>query len=210
MVKELSYHTEEKWNAISHAIGVVFGIVALFFLLRHNSDKTEYAQLSIIIYSMSFIILFLASTLYHSVSNPGIKRKLRILDHISIYVLIAGTYTPMALITLVDGKGWLIFYVVWGIAAVGTLLKLFFTGKFEAFSLILYIAMGWLIVLDFPNLLEYSSRLGLKLLFLGGAFYTVGTIFYAWKRIPYNHFIWHLFVLGGALSHWLLIYCDVV
>lgn len=210
MGKELTYHTEEKWNAISHAIGVVFGIVALFFLLRHNSDKTEYAQLSIIIYSMSFIILFLASTLYHSVSNPGIKRKLRILDHISIYVLIAGTYTPMALITLVEGKGWLIFYVVWGIAAVGTLLKLFFTGKFEALSLILYIAMGWLIVLDFPNLLEYSSRLGLKLLFLGGAFYTVGTIFYAWKRIPYNHFIWHLFVLGGALSHWLLIYCDVV
>ena len=210
MVKELTYHTEEKWNAYSHGLGILFGVFGLYYLLQQNTDKTEYAQMSIIIYSISFIVLFLASTLYHSVSNPELKRKLRVFDHISIYLLIAGTYTPLALITLENGKGWLIFYVVWGIAAVGTLLKIFFTGRFEALSLILYLGMGWLIVMDFSNIMKYTSRLGLQLLFLGGAFYTVGTVFYAWKRIPYNHFIWHLFVIGGAISHWLFIYYDVV
>ncbi|MBD0778659.1 hemolysin III family protein [Maribacter sp. ANRC-HE7] len=210
MTKELTYHKEEKWNAISHALGIFFGVFGLYFLLQHNAHKTVYAQMSIIIYSISFIVLFLASTLYHSVSNPELKRKLRVFDHISIYLLIAGTYTPLALITLENGKGWLIFYVVWGIAAVGTLLKIFFTGRFEVLSLILYLAMGWLIVMDFSNIMAYTSRLGIQLLFLGGVFYTIGTVFYAWKRIPYNHFIWHLFVLGGAISHWLFIYYDVV
>ena len=149
-------------------------------------------------------------TLYHSVSKSDIKRKLRIIDHISIYLLIAGTYTPVALITLQNGNGWLVFYIVWGIAALGTLLKIFYTGKFEFLSLVFYLAMGWLIVIDFQNLLAHTTVIGLRLLFLGGAFYTLGIIFYAWKRLPYNHFIWHLFVLGGAISHWLFIYYDVV
>ncbi|PIF01532.1 MAG: hemolysin III family protein [Maribacter sp.] len=210
MGKELTYDAEERWNAVSHALGVVFGIFGLYFLLRHNSHRTEYAGVSIIIYGISFIMLFLASTLYHSVTNPVLKRKLRVFDHISIYFLIAGTYTPLALISLEDGKGWLIFYIVWGIAGVGTLLKIFFTGRFEVLSLILYLAMGWLIVMDFSNVLANMSGLGARLFFSGGAFYTIGTIFYAWKRIPYNHFIWHLFVLGGAISHWLFIYYDVV
>lgn len=207
---KLSYKTEEELNAISHGLGVVFGVFGLFFLLAQNTQKTTYATLSIIVYSMCFIILFMASTLYHSVSNFNLKKKFRVIDHISIYLLIAGTYTPVALINLEAGNGWLIFYIVWAFALIGTILKLFFTGKFEVISLLLYLAMGWLIVLDFQNLLDNTSTLGTQLLFLGGAFYTLGIFFYAWKRIPYNHFIWHLFVLGGAISHWLFIFYDVV
>ena len=210
MTQGSTYHSEEKLNAYSHALGVIAGLLGCYFLLQHNSDKTAYAQMGILIYSSSFVLLFLASTLYHLVSNPEVKRKLRILDHISIYILIAGTYTPVALITLQNGNGWLIFYIVWGIALLGTVLKIFFTGKFEVFSLLLYLAMGWLIVIDFQSLMEHTTDLGIQLLFLGGAFYTIGTIFYAWKKIPHNHFIWHLFVLGGALSHWFYIYFDVI
>jgi len=208
--EKLSYKTEEELNAISHGLGIILGVFGLFFLLAQNTQKTTYATLSILIYSLCFIVLFTASTLYHSVSNFNLKKKFRVIDHISIYLLIAGTYTPVALINLEAGNGWLIFYIVWAFALIGTILKIFFTGKFEVISLLLYLAMGWLIVLDFQNLLDNTSTLGTQLLFLGGAFYTLGIIFYAWKRIPYNHFIWHLFVLGGAISHWLFIYYDVV
>ena len=210
MNEKLSYKTEEELNAISHGLGIILGVFGLFFLLAQNTQKTTYATLSILIYSLCFIVLFTASTLYHSVSNFNLKKKFRVIDHISIYLLIAGTYTPVALINLEAGNGWLIFYIVWAFALIGIILKIFFTGKFEAISLLLYLAMGWLIVLDFQNLLDNISTLGAQLLFLGGAFYTLGIIFYAWKRIPYNHFIWHLFVLGGAISHWLFIFYDVV
>ena len=210
MNEKLSYKAEEELNAISHGLGIILGVFGLFLLLGQNTQKTTYATLSIIVYSLCFIVLFTASTLYHTVSNFNLKQKFRVIDHISIYLLIAGTYTPVALINLEAGNGWLIFYIVWAFAGIGTILKLFFTGKFEVISLLLYLAMGWLIVLDFQNLLDNTSTLGTQLLFLGGAFYTLGIIFYAWKRIPYNHFIWHLFVLGGAISHWLFIYYDVV
>lgn len=201
---------EELLNTISHAVGAIFGSIGLFLLLSENSEKTPYATISIVIYSFTFISMFLASSFYHYVRNPDLKKKLRVVDHINIYFLIAGTYTPISLIMLIDGKGWAIFYTVWGIAAVGTLLKFFLTGKFEILSLVLYLAMGWLVVYDFDNILDYTSSQGIELLFLGGAFYTLGIIFYAIDRIPYNHFIWHLFVLGGAVSHWLMIYNHVI
>lgn len=169
-----------------------------------------YLKESIIIYSISLILLFTASTVYHAVRNPKVKRKLRILDHISIYYLIAGTYTPVCLTVLLPSKGWLLFYLVWGIALFGTILKLFFTGKFETFSLVLYGVMGWLIVIDLPYLLEHMSATGLLYLSLGGAFYTIGILFYAIKKIPYNHLIWHLFVLGGAISHWLMVFKTIL
>lgn len=200
---------EEKLNALSHGIGVVLGLIGLVLLLVNNSNKSPYDRISIIIYSLSIILLFAASTVYHYVSNPKLKEKLRILDHVCIYLLIAGTYTPVALITLVHGNGWTIFYTVWGIAAVGMFLKLFFTGKYEMVSLLLYLAMGWLIVLDFQNLMGQTSLLGLSFLMAGGLFYTLGIVFYAVQRIPYNHLIWHFFVLGGCISHWLFIYLDV-
>lgn len=210
MKDQQTHPKEELLNTLSHAAGAIFGCIGLFLLLSNNTEKTSYATISIVIYSLAFISMFVASSWYHYVKNHELKKKLRIVDHINIYFLIAGTYTPICLITLVDGKGWTIFYWVWGITAVGTLLKLFFTGRFEILSLVLYLAMGWLVVYDFNTLLDYTSPLGIKLLILGGAFYTLGIIFYAIKKIPYNHFIWHLFVLGGAISHWMMIYGEVI
>jgi len=193
---------EEWWNAMSHALGAVLGVVGLGFLLFFDSEKTRFSTLSIVIYAVSAILLFLASTIYHLVRKPKLKQLWRKIDHISIYFLIAGTYTPVALITLEKSSGWLIFGIVWGIAAAGTVLKIFFTGKFELLSLLLYLGMGWLIVFDIKGLLAEISPLGIKLMMLGGAFYTLGTVFYAIKKIPYNHVIWHFFVLGGAISHY--------
>ena len=209
-INNLSIEKVERLHAYSHALGIFLGILGAFLLLMENKGKSNYATVAILIYSFTVILLFSASTFYHYVSNLELKRRLRIVDHVSIYFLIAGTYTPVALISLTNGNGFLIFYTVWGIALVGTLFKVFYTGKFEILSLILYLAMGWLIVLDYPNLLENTTQLGIDLLMLGGAFYTIGIFFYAIRKIPYNHLIWHFFVLGGAISHWLFIYLDVV
>lgn len=196
---------EERLNTASHAIGAVLGVVGLFVLLYFNTNKTEFALFSLVIYGLSIIVLYTASTLYHAATTKALKEKYRILDHSSIYVLIAGTYTPVALITLESGNGWLIFWVVWGIALLGIILKLFFTGRFEAISLLLYLAMGWLIVLDYSSLVASVSPFALNLLMLGGAFYTFGIVFYAIHKIPYNHFIWHLFVLAGSVAHFFFI-----
>ncbi|BDW91406.1 hemolysin D [Flagellimonas marinaquae] len=197
---------EEKLNAYSHAFGIVLAVVGGILLFQNEVESNPYMKGSIIAYVLSLILLFSASTTYHAVENPKIKKKLRILDHISIYYLIAGTYTPVCLSVLLPSKGWLLFYLVWGIALFGTVLKIFFTGRFEAFSLVLYGIMGWLIVIDLPYLLEHMPTSGLFYLSLGGAFYTIGIFFYAVKKIPYNHLIWHFFVLGGAISHWWLIF----
>lgn len=205
-----SLEKEEKFNTISHGIGALLAIVGMVLLIKSNSHKSEYATWGIVIYSLSLISMLLISTIYHAVDNKIWKLRIRILDHINIYYLIAGTYTPVALITLINGNGWLIFFAVWGIAIVGTILKLFFTGKYEIVSLLLYLAMGWLIVFDFENLVDNTSELGIQLLMLGGAFYTIGIVFYAVRKIPYNHFVWHLFVLAGAICHWFFIYLDVI
>lgn len=201
---------EERLNAISHGIGALLGIAALVLLVCYNGNKTDYSLFSVIVYGISIIVLFTASTLYHAVSNVKHKHVFRILDHISIYFLIAGTYTPVALITLESSRGWPLFYVVWGIALFGTVLKLFFTGRFEVFSTLLYLVMGWLIVFDFANLSDAVGSDGILWLFAGGLAYTVGIIFYAIQKIPYNHVIWHMFVLAGALGHFFLIFFYVI
>lgn len=194
---------EEKWNSYSHGFGLLLGFVGMIILLPNPSKQTFYPLL---LYSLSVIILFSASTAYHYVSDSTLKSRLRILDHISIYYLIAGTYTPVCLFVLNGSKGIMLLWAVWGLAFFGTVLKLFFTGRFKVFSLLLYVLMGWLVVVDLPFLIESMSAVGLRLLALGGAFYTLGILFYALQKIPYNHLIWHFFVLGGALSHWLMIY----
>lgn len=201
---------EEKLNAISHAVGAVFGIGALVLLIVFNSNKTDWSLFSVIVYGISIIVLFLASTLYHAVRDKHLKHKFRVLDHISIYLLIAGTYTPVSLITLSESNGWMLFYLVWGIALFGVTLKLFFTGRFEIFSTLLYLVMGWLIVFDFTNLSNAIGSDGILLLFAGGLAYTVGIIFYAIHKIPFNHVIWHLFVLAGAIFHFFMIFFYVI
>ncbi|WP_431137455.1 PAQR family membrane homeostasis protein TrhA [Psychroserpens mesophilus] len=201
---------EERLNAWSHALGAVLGIAGLILLIVFLKQETPYALFSVIVYGISIIVLFLASTFYHAVSGERRKHYFRIVDHISIYLLIAGTYTPVLLITLPDSLGWELFWTVWGIAAFGVVLKLFFTGKFETFSTLLYLVMGWLIVFDFSTLADRMQTNGLLLLFSGGLFYTVGIVFYAIDKIPYNHVIWHFFVLGGAICHFFMVYHYII
>jgi hemolysin III len=201
---------EEKLNALTHGIAAILGIVALILLVKSNTEKTAWSLFSVIIYGMSIIVLFTASTLYHSVTKEKQKHVFRIMDHISIYILIAGTYTPVCLITLDQSLGWLLFWIVWGIALFGVFLKLFFTGKFEVFSTILYLIMGWLIVFDFTYLSNHMQNEGILLLFAGGLAYTIGIIFYAIQKIPFNHVIWHIFVLAGAIFHFFMIFNFVI
>jgi hemolysin III len=201
---------EEKLNATSHAIGALFGITALILLVIYNSNKTDWSLFSVIVYGITIIVLFTASTFYHAVKGEKRKHYFRIVDHISIYFLIAGTYTPVCLIALEQSLGWTLFWTVWGIAAFGIVLKLFFTGRFETFSTLLYLVMGWLIVFDFSNVSNAIGDNGVLLLFSGGLAYTVGIVFYTIQKIPYNHVIWHLFVLAGAIFHFFMIFFYVI
>ncbi len=201
---------EERLNALTHAIGALFGIVALVLLIVYNTQKSDWSLFSVIVYGISIIILFTASTFYHAVKGEKRKHYFRIVDHISIYFLIAGTYTPVCLISLEQSLGWTLFFVVWGIAVFGVILKLFFTGRFEIFSTLLYLVMGWLIVFDFPNLSDTVGDGGVLFLFAGGLAYTVGIVFYAIHKIPFNHVIWHLFVLAGAICHFFMIFFYVI
>jgi hemolysin III len=201
---------EEKLNAWTHGLGALMGIAGLVLLISYSRQNSDWSLFSVILYGFSIILLFTASALYHSVKGEKRRHYFRIIDHISIYVLIAGTYTPVLLIGLSESLGWQLFWVVWAIAGFGLILKLFFTGKFEIFSTLLYLVMGWLIVFDFSNLSSLIGTNGVALLFAGGAFYSIGIIFYIFERIPYNHVIWHLFVLGGAICHYLMIFLYVV
>ena len=206
----LQTRREEQLNAATHALGALLGIAGFILLLIFNTNKTTYSLFSVIVYGLSIIILFSASTLYHSVKSETKKHYFRIIDHISIYLLIAGTYTPVLLITLDQSKGWTLFWVVWGIALFGVILKLFFTGKFEIFSTSLYLFMGWLIAFDFGALLDLMPTNGVIFLIVGGLAYTVGIVFYAIQRIPFNHVIWHLFVLAGAIFHYFMVFFYVI
>ena len=183
------------------------GFALLFVFQKYETTE---GIIAIVLYGLSLSALYLASTLYHYEKNEHRKTIYRKLDHISIYLLIAGTYSPVVLITLSDSLGWTLFWIVWGIAALGTILKVFFTGRFEIISLLLYLVMGWLIVFDFSALKEAVDQTGLYLLIGGGAAYTVGIIFYVFEKIKYNHVIWHLFVLTGSLLHYLFILLSVV
>lgn len=200
---------EERWNVLTHCLGIPLGFFIFYYLWQGVTEPEFLDYLSIALYAGSFIVLFSASTLYHWVKSSALKKKFRILDHISIYYLIAGTYSPVVLLLLEGSKGELIFTIVWSIAIGGTLLKLFFIGKFEKISLLLYLLMGWLIVIDLPYLWEVASFKTLLYLGIGGLLYTIGAFFYAQHKIRFNHVIWHIFVLLAAISHCLMV-IDVV
>ncbi|EDP98577.1 hemolysin III family protein [Kordia algicida OT-1] len=207
--KEIVYYspTEEKLNIISHAIGVVLGVIALIFLVARASENGEAIHMiSFIIYGLSIIVLYLASTLYHKATKPRLRNRLRIFDHAAIYLLIAGTYTPFALITLKGTTGWIIFATVWSFAAVGITLKLFFTGKFDKLSTAMYVLMGWIIVFAIKPLMENLSSEGLFWLMAGGVAYTVGAVLYSIRKLPFNHAIFHIFVLLGSIFHFISVY----
>ena len=162
--------------------------------------------ISIVIFGISLVILYAASTFYHASKDPKIRRKLNIFDHAAIYVLIAGTYSPFTIIVLEGSLGWIIFGCTWAFALVGIILKLFYTGRYDKLSTVMYILMGWQIILVINPLIDVFSPEGLRLLFAGGVFYTVGALIYSSKKIKYNHAIFHVFVLLGSTSHYLCVY----
>lgn len=202
---------EEMANSLSHGLGVVAGILGLVMSVLKGQDHLSLIQLTgVIIYCASIILLFLCSTLYHSAKCPNLKHRLKIADHCAIYLLIAGTYTPLMLISLQGGDADIVLIAIWSLAVGGILFKTLFIHKFKVFSLVLYLAMGWLCVTVMSELIAGMTPLGFNLLVSGGLFYSLGVIFYVAKRIPFNHAIWHLFVLGGAVSHFLCIYLTVI
>lgn len=203
--------SEEVANSISHGLGVILGVVALMLMLTKGWDSLNTVQLTgVSIYGASFILLFLCSTLYHSIPQVRWKRRLKVLDHCAIYLLIAGTYTPMMLISMQGTNTEWVLIAIWSLAAGGVLFKSFFVHRFKVLSLTLYLVMGWLCMLILPQLIAHLSPKGFWLLVAGGLSYSVGVLFYAVKAIPFNHAIWHLFVLGGAVCHFLCIYLGVI
>lgn len=196
---------EEFWNTLTHFIGLILSIVGLPILLFYNQNLTDYSFESILFFEFGMICLYTASTLYHYTTDINLKRKFRIFDHVSIFYLIAGSYGPICLITLYNDSGIQIFSGVVVIALIGTLFKLFFTGRFEKLSLALYLAMGWLVVLDFNSVLNSLDLNAIFLLVLSGLFYSFGIIFYRLEKMKYSHAIWHLFVLGGTTTHYFLV-----
>lgn len=199
---------EEVANSISHGIGFILGIVGLVLLLVQASDSGADATAitSYSLYGGSMILLFLASTLYHAIPHPTAKHWLKIFDHCAIYLLIAGTYTPFLLVGLDSPLARGLMAVIWSLALAGIIFKLAFAHRFKVVSLITYLTMGWLSLIVIYQLALRLSGGGLTLLALGGVIYTLGVIFYVCKRIPYNHAIWHGFVLGGSACHFFAIY----
>ena len=198
---------EELINSITHGIGSVLSIVALVLMVvyaSYNSDAWSIVGVSI--FGATLILLYMSSTLYHAFSNGRVKQIFKTLDQSFIYLLIAGTYTPVLLITLRTTLGWTIFGLVWAMAIGGIIHRIFFFDKLKSLSLVSYIVMGWLSLIVFKSLLNAAPAELVVWLLIGGAFYTGGLIFYSWEKLPFNHAIWHLFVLGGSFSHFMGIY----
>ncbi|MBN2237737.1 MAG: hemolysin III family protein [Bacteroidales bacterium] len=202
---------EEILNVTTHGIGFLLSIAALVLLVVFASlYGNAWHIVSYSIYGASLVTLYLASTLFHWSTKPSRRKKLNVFDHASIYVLIAGTYTPLLLVTLRGPWGWSLFGVVWGMAIIGIVLKFFFTGRYNTISTIAYVIMGWVVIIALKPLIESLSTPGLIWLTIGGISYSVGAIFYLVNRIPYNHAIFHLFVLGGSIAHFVTIFWYVL
>ncbi|AWQ17571.1 PAQR family membrane homeostasis protein TrhA [Pantoea ananatis] len=203
---------EEVANSISHGLGCLFGIVGLVLLLDKAAVMNAglAAIVSSSLYGGSMILLFLASTLYHAVSHPRAKRVLKKVDHCAIYLLIAGTYTPFLMVGLQSPLAYGLMAVIWGLALLGIIFKLTIAERFKVLSLVTYLCMGWLSLIVVFQLAMKLSAGGIWLLALGGIVYSLGVIFYVARRVPFNHAIWHAFVLGGCVCHFCAIYFYVM
>ena len=202
---------EERINILSHAIGLLLSIIAVVLLVtRASSYGNAWHIVSAAIFGAGLITLYAASTTYHSATRAELRARLRIIDHATIYILIAGTYTPFTLITLNGTVGWVIFAFSWGMAISGIILKLFFTGRFNLVSTLMYVLMGWIIIFAVKPLIANLSTEGLFWLVAGGLSYTLGAIIYSIKKVPLNHAIFHLFVLGGSICHFVAVYFYVL
>lgn len=208
MENRLKFYTrgEEIANVVTHGIGTLLAIAGLVLLILFSSSYgDDWYTVSYTVYGITLVVLYLESTLYHGITNKKIKALFRIFDHSSIFLLIAGTYTPFTLTVLRGKIGWTIFIIVWTLAITGIVLKFFFVGKFKVLSTIMYVVMGWMIIFAIKPLMAVVPHYGLVLLFAGGIFYTVGAVLYLLDKIPYNHAVWHMFVLGGSTCHFFCI-----
>jgi len=193
---------EEQTHIWSHAIGTMLSLIFVFVLLnRAKISDVESARIGVLAFSLSVFIMFLVSTLYHASKEPETKKRLRKLDHISIYFLIAGTYTPFIIRYYSDPFGKWFVIVLWAMVVFGTLFKLFFTGRWKILSVAIYLLMGWSGIFVYEDLFLQMPQLVFQLVCLGGLLYTAGVVFYLWDGLKYNHFIWHLFVLGAVVCH---------
>ena len=204
---------EERLHSISHGIGAALslaGLVVLLMLASLSAHVDPWKIVGISLYGISLVLLYTASTLYHGVRHPRLKRLFQHLDHCAIYLLIAGTYTPFLLVNLRGPTGWTLLATVWSLALAGIACKLAWPHRFEALRVALYLVMGWLVVLAGDTLAASLSTTGLALLVAGGVTYTLGVVFYAVSAIPFNHAIWHLFVMGGSTCHYFAVVTAVL
>ena len=202
---------ERLFNSITHGIGFVLSVVALILMVvyaSYNSDAWSIVGVSI--FGTTLILLYMSSTLYHAFPKGRLKQIFQLLDQSFIYLLIAGTYTPVLLITLRNPLGWTVFGLVWAMAIGGITHRIFFFDKLKFLTLVSYITMGWLSLIVFKSILKAAPTELVVWLLIGGVFYTGGLIFYRWERLPFNHAIWHLFVLGGSFSHFMGLYLNLV
>lgn len=198
---------EEVLNVITHFFGFILSIAGLALLVTFASIYgNAWHVVSFSIFGSSMVTLYLASTLYHSARKKTLRKKLNVFDHSAIYVLIAGTYTPYCLVALNGVVGWVLFGIVWGLALAGIVLKLFYAGRFDLLSTIAYVAMGWVAVFAAKPLMQNLEGFSLLFLLLGGISYTIGAVFYSIRKLPYNHAIFHMWVLLGTISHFFSIF----
>ena len=202
---------EERFNIISHTIGFILSLIGLAFLVIHACNCGNGVHiLSFSIYGVSLAVVYLASTLYHRATEEEHRWKMKVFDHAAIFVLIAGTYTPFTLVSLEGGLGWLFFFLAWGFALAGVLLKMFFIGRLMWLSMIMYIGMGWMAVFIIPPLADALPEGGVEWIWAGGIAYTLGAVLYSIKRIKFNHAIWHALALIGSFCHFVSVYWYVL
>ena len=205
---------EELMNSISHCVGALLGIAALVLCIVRAALKIDTVGaagvVGVSIYGSSLVILYCMSTLYHALTNKTAKKVFRVFDHTSIYLLIAGTYTPITLVTLRGAKGSVLFGIVWGIAVLGITLNSISIERFKVFSIISYIVMGWAVIFGGKDILSSISTTAMIFLLIGGVCYTIGIIFYALKKVKWMHSVWHFFVLAGSITHFFAIFFGVL
>jgi len=202
---------EEIANAISHGIGALLSVAALVLLIVDAAvHGNAWHVVSFTLFGSTMLLMYIFSTMLHSLPSGKAKDVFEILDHSSIYFFIAGTYTPFLFLVVKGWEGWTIFGIVWGLAIGGTVFKSFFVKKFVFYSTLLYVIMGWLIVFAWKPLVENLHPNGILLLVIGGILYTLGSIFYVWRGFKYHHTLWHLFVIGGSAAHFFCVFLYLV
>lgn len=203
--------SEEKINAITHAAGILFAIIAIPFLIVYAVQRSPASTVwGVCIFSVALLMVYSASTIYHAVKqNTGTKRALRVLDHIGIFVMIGGSYTPLVLIYTEHKTAFMFLSILWSLIALGSVLKIFYTGKYLLLEIFLYLVIGWMIVFIIKPIIANMPAEIFEFVLASGIFYSIGVVFYLWKNLTYHHAVWHVFVLAGTVTHFFAVYNSI-